>query len=336
MATKKSIDKNLARNLLKWVSRFEGVPILVVGDIMLDRYIRGPVDRISPEAPVPVIQVKEESCFPGGAGNVASNIASLGGIPMLVSLRGDDQEGENLISRLTERSVRVNGILIDRDRPTITKTRLIAGHQHVARMDIEKRDSLSPRTADQLLKTLITLLPWHRGVVISDYGKGVVTRPLIQATLKHAHKQNAVVTVDPKIEHFMRYRGVDCLTPNAKEAYEGMRSLPPKDENDLIRLGWSVVKKLNCQSLIITRGEKGMALFHKTGRLKLIPAYAREVFDVTGAGDTVVATFALARAVGAPFEEAAHVANIAASIVVGKLGTAVTTRDELSQLIRSL
>jgi rfaE bifunctional protein kinase chain/domain len=172
-------------------------------------------------------------------------------------------------------------------------------------------------------------------VILSDYGKGVIAPPVIKAAIAAAHHQKSVITVDPKIEHFFQYKGVDCLTPNTKESIEGMRALPPKTEADLVALGWKIVKKLRSRSLLITRGEKGMMLFEK-GKVQTIPTHAREVFDVTGAGDTVITTFTLALAVGAPLYEAAFIANLAASIVVGKVGTATASRAELIKLIKEI
>lgn len=302
----------------------------------MDRSLKGTVDRISPEAPVPILDIKERSQTPGGAGNVVSNLAALGAHPTLVSVRGNDSAGEQLVTELKFRGVNLNGVLIDSNRPTITKTRVVAGQQQIVRLDQEKRGPLAAATLQQVLKKIKTLLPSHKGVILSDYGKGVVTPPVIKTVIREAHRKKAFVMVDPKIEHFFQYRGVDCLTPNTKESVEGMRALPPKSEEELVALGWKIVKKLNSRSLLVTRGEKGMMLFEKGGKVRSIPTRAKEVFDVTGAGDTVIATFALARAVGAPYYEAAQIANCAASVVVAKLGTAVITQEELIRAIENI
>lgn len=324
-----------ARRLVRWVEKFIDVPILVVGDLMIDRAWRGSVDRISPEAPVPVIDVQSQTQSPGGAGNVAGNLAALGAAPTLVSVRGNDEAGSQISMELRESRVRVDGLVVDPSRPTTVKTRVIAGHQQVTRLDFEKRGPLSSAVLSGIIDRLKTLIPRHRAVILSDYGKGVVTAPVIKAALRQAHRHGAPVIVDPKIEHFLSYKGVDCITPNTKEAVEGMRSLPPKSDPELVDLGWRIMRKLKSKSLLITRGEKGMFLFKNDGSFRSIATRAREVFDVTGAGDTVIATFTLARAVGAPYEDAAHLANLAASLVVAKVGTAVATRAELLKLLRN-
>jgi rfaE bifunctional protein kinase chain/domain len=323
------------RDLIKWVERFSQVPILVVGDLMLDRTLKGSVDRVSPEAPVPVVDIKEESFHAGGAGNVVLNLQALGAKPTLLTVRGDDDAGQKLVSQFRQAQLDTSGILVDAERPTTTKTRIFAGHQQVARYDREKRITLSQPILEKLMGQLRDLAPKFKVVMISDYGKGVISKPVIKAAIREAHRAGAAVIVDPKIEHFQDYKGADCLTPNTKEAVEGMRVLPPKTEEEVIALGWKIVKRLGCRSLLITRGEKGMAVFQKSGGVELIPTEAREVFDVTGAGDTVISTFSLARAVGAPVDVAARLANFAASLVVAKLGTAVATQRELIQLLRS-
>jgi D-beta-D-heptose 7-phosphate kinase/D-beta-D-heptose 1-phosphate adenosyltransferase len=325
-----------ASHLLKWVDRFHRVPVLVVGDLMLDRSMRGSVHRISPEAPVPVVDIEDLSQSPGGAGNVAANLVALGAHPTLVSVRGRDEMGEQLARELRDRQVNIDGILVDDERPTITKTRIIAGHQQVVRLDVEKRTRLSTAVLRDLLGQLRDHVAGTKGVIISDYGKGVVTPPVISAAVRAARRRGVAVMVDPKIENFLNYRGVDCMTPNTKEAIEGMRMLPPKSEDEFLELGRKILVKLRSRSLLITRGEKGITLFEKGRAARTIPTQAKEVFDVTGAGDTVVATFSLARAVGAPYFEAAQIANYAASLVVAKLGTAVATHAELTDLLRTV
>ena len=286
---KKTVKINKA-HLLKWIEKFRGVSILVVGDLMLDCVVRGSVERISPEAPVPVVNVKEETATAGGAGNVVYNLAALGAVPTLVSVRGGDAAGDAIVKDFRTRSITVDGLLIDSRVPTITKTRVCAGQQQIVRFDQEQKDSFSSRTRSFLLKSIKNRIPANRGVIISDYGKGVISAPVIQTILKEAHKRKMYVTVDPKVEHFMQYKGLDCITPNTKEAVEGMRTLKPKTEEGFIDLGRQIVKRLKCQSLLMTRGEKGISLFLKKGEYHSVPAHAKEVFDVTGAGDTVVAS----------------------------------------------
>ena len=302
---------------------------------MVDRSYRGPADRISPEAPVPVVHVTEQSFAPGGAGNVACNLAVLGARPLIVSVCGEDAAGDEIQADLSRRGLSTSGLIVDPNRPTVTKTRVFAGHQQVARFDFEKRAELSADQRDEFLERLKRFLPAHRAVVISDYGKGCVTPAVIRLALTEARRRRLPVIVDPKIEHFLQYRGVDCITPNTKEAVEGMRALPPKTEADLTALGQRILRRLGCSALLITRGEKGMTIFQKGRAPETIPTQAREVYDVTGAGDTVVAAFSLGRAVGAPHADAARIANAAAGVVVGKVGTACVTRDELVAAIRN-
>lgn len=329
-------SKQAAARLLKWVHMFPGVPVLVVGDLMVDRSCRGPAERISPEAPVPVVHVLEDSSTPGGAGNVAGNLAVLGARPSLLSICGEDKTGEDIQRELEHRRIDISGVFVDPDRPTITKTRIFAGHQQVARFDFEKRGDLSAGIHRKIIDQLKAAIPRQKCVIISDYGKGVVTPAVIKTALAEARRAGIPVIVDPKIEHFTQYRGVDSITPNAKEAVEGFRAYPPKTEEQFLELGRKILSRLKCRSLLITRGEKGMTLFEKSCAPQTIPTVAQEVYDVTGAGDTVVSVFSLARAVGAPHLEAAKIANCAAGVVVAKVGTAVVTREELAGRLRRL
>lgn len=300
---------------------------------MVDRALKGTVERISPEAPVPVIDIKEETQTAGGAGNVVYNLLALGASPSLISVRGQDIPGQYIEGELKTRGINVSGLVIDQDRNTITKTRVIAGHQQVVRLDVEKKSPFPKDVLGEVLSKIKEHSKLNKGIIISDYGKGIVSVPVIKTILKMAHRSSIPVMVDPKIEHFLQYKGIDCMTPNTKEAVEGMKSLPPKSEDELLSLGWKILKKLKSKSLLITRSEKGMTLFQKDGQLFNIPTKAREVFDVTGAGDTVIATFTLACSIGAPYHEAALIANFAASVVVAKLGTATVTQEELINVI---
>ncbi len=321
-------------SLLKWIRRFEGVPIAVVGDLMVDRSYRGPAERISPEAPVPVVHILEANFTPGGAGNVVNNLAVLGARPTLISVRGEDPSGKEIEADLRSRGIDVSNLIVDAQRPTITKNRVFAGHQQVARFDFEKRGAISGQHLDRITDILKRIVPKQKAVIISDYGKGLITPAVIKACLQAAQKHDIPVIVDPKIEHFMQYKAVDCITPNTKEAVEGMRTFAPKSEDEMLALGRKILAKLKSRSLLITRGEKGMTLFQKDKVPQTIPAVAQEVYDVTGAGDTVVSTFSLARAVGAPYLQAAKIANIAAGVVVAKVGTAVVTIEELVARVR--
>jgi D-beta-D-heptose 7-phosphate kinase/D-beta-D-heptose 1-phosphate adenosyltransferase len=320
--------------LLPWIQRFVGVKILVVGDLMVDRYICGEVSRLSPEAPVPVVDVRKENFMPGGAGNVASNIAALGGKPFLISVVGQDGPGDQLRQLLGERGVDMEGVVEDSSRPTILKTRVLAGHQQVVRFDQEDRRPLSRVVLQQVLEKVRARMPEVKGLVISDYGKGVVSSIFLKTVLSWARRAGKFVTVDPKIEHFLQYQDVQCITPNLKEAAEGMRVLPPQTDAEVDALGRGILKRLHCRTVLITRGERGMSLYEANlneggGKITHIPSQAREVFDVTGAGDTVISVFSLALAAGASSVEAARLSNGAASVVVGRLGTATVTPQEL-------
>jgi len=320
----------LPKRLRAIVSRFREKRILVLGDLMLDHFIRGKVRRISPEAPVPVVAVSEDSHMPGGAGNVCSNLAALDARVSVFSTIGDDLPGSHLIADLEERGVDVRGMVLDSNRVTTKKTRVVAEHQQVVRFD---RETLRPLTAGsqrELMKRLVAALPTADALIVSDYGKGIVTKSAVATALKAAHRAKIPVLVDPKVEHFLRYRGVDCMTPNIHEAWGGLGLPVHEDDNAVLTLGKKILSRLRLRSVLITRGERGMTLFERSpSRIWHIPTEAREVFDVTGAGDTVISTMALALASGAKLEEAAFLANVAAGIAVGKLGTATIKVSEI-------
>ncbi|MBI3321848.1 MAG: D-glycero-beta-D-manno-heptose-7-phosphate kinase [Candidatus Omnitrophica bacterium] len=311
--------------------RFPRARILVVGDLMLDEFVWGKVNRISPEAPVPVVWVQSESIMPGGAANVANNIAALGGQVTAVGVIGEDRWGELLLSELASRRIRTDGILKGR-RPTTVKTRVIAHHQQVVRVDREHREPLPNGTLERLLAIITDRIEGVDAVVIEDYGKGVVTRQLLEVVIPLARSHRKIITVDPKEEHVDLYRGVTALTPNRAEAGEAV-GWELETEADVRRAGLKLLQRLACDGVLITLGEDGMRLFEQGGRDIDIPTVAQEVFDVAGAGDTVIATFTLALASGATMEQAARIANQAAGIVVGKLGVAVATPEELRAML---
>ncbi|HAH07073.1 MAG TPA: D-glycero-beta-D-manno-heptose-7-phosphate kinase [Elusimicrobia bacterium] len=330
------MDKDFpsAKRLLSIIDRFPGKSVLVLGDLMLDQFIRGKVLRISPEAPVPVVNVREESHLPGGAGNVCCNLAALGAKPAVFGVVGADAAGEHLLEDLAERGVDVGGVRRDASRVTTQKVRVIAEHQQVVRFDREAPGHLSSHTLSLLSEQLAERVKSAHALVISDYGKGVVTPLVVQRAVRAAHRRGIPVVVDPKVEHFHRYKGVDCMTPNTQEAWQGMRTLPPADEPALRALGRRILKALRVRFLLITRGEKGMSLFQHGKPVRDIPTQAKEVYDVTGAGDTVTSVMALALASGAAPFEAAVVSNAAAGVVVGKLGTATVSLAELKSAVR--
>jgi D-beta-D-heptose 7-phosphate kinase/D-beta-D-heptose 1-phosphate adenosyltransferase len=314
------------------VGRLPKTRILVVGDLMLDQFIRGGVSRISPEAPVPVVQVRSESFMPGGAGNVAHNLAALQARVEIIGLVGEDLAGRRLVDDLAAQGVETGRIVRDPDRVTSQKCRIIAEHQQVVRYDRETPRPLPASAEGAILRGLAEALPHAQAVLLSDYGKGIISPRVLKSAIDGARSLGIPVTVDPKIEHFGRYRGVDCITPNTSEAWSGMRRTPaPEGLNDL---GWDILKALRARSVLITRGPDGMSLFEKGGRLTHIPTRAKEVFDVTGAGDTVISVLTLALACRASMRDAAALSNYAAGIVVGKLGTAVATGAELREVLR--
>lgn len=313
------------------LKNFKNVKILVIGDLILDCYVWGQVDRISPEAPVPVVAVTNDTFMLGGAANVADNIIALGGKATVLGIAGRDRAGEILRGLLEGRGI-VSAIVEDA-RPTTIKTRVIAHNQQVVRFDKEDRSRLSSRVFGEIAELLKKAIPEHDAVVISDYKKGVVSSELVKKVLSAAKPQNKFVAVDPKVGHFHCYKGVSLITPNITEASQGS-GIDILDEKSLIKAGKLFTTKLSCRAVLITRGEEGMSLFEKN-RVTHIPTVAQKVYDVTGAGDTVIAAFTLAYASGASMEEAAIIANHAAGIVVGEVGTAVANPEKLLKSMRN-
>ena len=323
---------NLAR-LKAVISKFDQAKVLVVGDLILDEFIWGNVSRISPEAPVPVVWVESENFMPGGASNVANNIRSLGGEVHLAGVVGDDARAEVLQSLLRKKGVHTEGIFVDKNRPTTQKTRVIAHHQQVVRIDREQLKPIPEAVMGQMLSYAHDRIPSLDAVIIEDYGKGVIVPKLVQALVKLAKKYEKIICVDPKETHFSYYRGVTTLTPNHHEAASAV-GFKIKDDATLEKAGQGMLKRLKCKSVLITLGENGLAIFEDKKPMVKIPTVAQEVFDVSGAGDTVISALTLALAQGASTIDAAHIANCAAGIVVGKVGVAVTTQDELIENIR--
>ena len=316
-----------SETLRQFIPHFPRANILVVGDLMLDEFVWGKVSRISPEAPVPVVWVQSESVMPGGAANVANNIRALGGQVTMVGVVGEDRWGSVLLAELASREVETSGVF-KVARPTTVKTRVIAHHQQVVRVDREQREPLPSAVVERLTRVVTEQMNDVDALIIEDYGKGVITRQLLETVIPVARKHKKIITVDPKQEHFDLYRRVTALTPNRAEAGEAVgREL--ESNTDVQRAGEEILRRLECDGLLVTLGEDGMCVFERSGRKTLIPTVAQEVFDVAGAGDTVIATFTLALASGATMEQAARLANYTAGIVVGKLGVAVTTPEEL-------
>ena len=302
--------------------------ILVLGDVMLDEFIWGRVARISPEAPVPVVQVTGESFHLGGAGNVAANLRSLGGAPVLAGVVGSDEAGRRIRDRLESSGIESRLETARGSRPSTVKTRIIAHSQQVVRADREESGDISPAVEERLLAVLREELSACEALVISDYEKGTVTASLLKKLLPLARRRRVPILVDPKLRHFSLYRGVTVVTPNQVET-EQATGLAVGDEKGLLAAGRRILSQLRCRAALVTRGEHGLSLFERGQRPLHVPAAAREVFDVTGAGDSVIATLALALSAGGTLPEAAGLANLVAGVVVGKVGTAQATAKEV-------
>jgi len=316
-------------NLRSLIHRFANTTVLVIGDVIIDEYIWGKVSRISPEAPVPILDVVSESQRLGGAANVIHNLHALGGIPLLCSVVGKDRNGETLTEALRAIGVSTEGIVIDPTRPTTIKTRMIANHQQVARLDRESREDISEEITQRIIGTITRLLPQTDAIIIEDYGKGVVTEELVQAVVSLAQQHGKIVAVDPKTNYFSRYNGVSVLTPNHHEAGAALH-MTLHTHDDLLFAGKQLLENLTCAYVLITRGEEGMSLFEQQSQMVThVPTMAHEVYDVTGAGDTVIAALTLGLAAGGNPVDAVLVSNAAAGVVVGKIGTATVNQQEL-------
>ncbi len=307
---------------------FKNKKIFVIGDLMLDVYIRGKVGRISPEAPVPIVEVEEESFRFGGAANVGMNIKSLGGIPILVGVIGYDREGTIIDALMEENELEKEGIFYDEERPTTVKTRIIAHSQHVVRIDKEDKRYISSEMENKILHFLQQRKNEIDGIILEDYNKGVLTKKLIRSVIEFASENKILVTVDPKFENFFEYRNVTVFKPNRRETEDAL-GIKLNSEENVIEAGKQLKEKLNPEFLLLTRGEKGMTLFSKNGDIHTIPTRARKVADVSGAGDTVIATITMSLAAGAQIEEAATIANQAAGLVCEEVGVVPVNRELL-------
>jgi len=321
-----------AGRLLDAVGRFSRCRVLVVGDLMLDTFIWGDVRRISPEAPVPVVDVREETQFLGGTANVVNNVASMGGEVLTTGVVGDDAAGRSLVNLLTKIGVSPDGLVIEKDRPTTIKTRIIARNQQVVRFDRESRAPLDGKSFERILSYIRTSLDKVHGIIVSDYAKGMITGDFMDALRSLVSNSGVPVLVDPKVRHIDVYRSVTMVTPNHDEA-SMMAGIEIHDEASLVAAGTALLKRLGCGTLLITRGKDGMSIFQDNGLMTHIPTVARRVFDVTGAGDTVIAALVLGIAGGLSPVESALIANMAAGIVVGEVGTAAVTAEQLRTAI---
>ena len=313
--------------MVKIVQEFKRKRILILGDLMLDKYIWGDVTRISPEAPVPVVEVSKDTSCLGGAGNVSHNLEKLGAFPILVGVIGDDNEGLWIKKNVSFDG----GIFVDKGRPTTVKTRIIAHHQQVVRVDWEKKAPLS----SQMEKSIFSYIQQEKydGILFSDYNKGTLAPSLVKNVLSFVQKKKIPVFVDPKIENFFLFSPVTLITPNHFEAEKIVRHACRTD-SQVAKAGDEILSRISATYIILKRGEQGMSVLERGKRPLHIPTIAKEVYDVTGAGDTVIACAALALLAGASIQEAAVLSNTAAGVVVGKIGTATVTPSELLSSLR--
>jgi len=315
-------------NYKQILSRFKNKKILIIGDLILDHYVEGTVERISPEAPVPVVTVtKDDEYKLGGCGNVAHNVVALGAQASVIGIIGADPRGEVLKNLLKEKSIDTDGIVTTGRRTTV-KTRIIAHDQQVVRVDREDNAVLDAKAFNTVRDLIKKNIRSFDAVIISDYKKGVISRELIAYVNSLAKKRGVTVAVDPKVGHYDFYRGVTLITPNMKEAAQ-MSHIDITDEQSLFAAGEKLMKELKCRAVLLTRGKEGMTIFEQGKRRQNIKTVAREVYDVTGAGDTVISAFTLAHVSGAPLKTAAVIANHAAGIVVGEVGTATATVQQI-------
>lgn len=322
------------QNLQAWLPKLNGVAVLCVGDVMLDQYVYGDVDRVSPEAPIPVLNVKRRALAIGGAGNVAGNIAALGATAYLVAIVGDDGGGDQVNDRLAS----IDGVepllQVSPGRPTTVKTRFIAGSQQLLRADDETADPIAPGMLESATDAAQAVLGASGlgALILSDYGKGVLSDSVIRRLIEAAQGANIPVVVDPKGTDYTKYSGASVLTPNRKELGDATR-MATGNSDEIVAAARHLVESCGVEHVLVTRGGEGMSLVPAAGEPVHLPALAREIFDVSGAGDTVVAVLATGLAAGMSVSEAAQLANVAAGLVVAKVGTAVVRNAELADAV---
>jgi len=315
------------------ISKFNQTHLLVIGDLMIDEYVWGDVDRISPEAPVQVVSVKNQDYALGGSGNVAHNLITLGASVSVLGVTGPDRDGQRLLDKLDALGAGTLGVVQEPGRHTTKKTRIIAEHQQVLRIDRETKKEISPQTFNSIIKTAARIIPDVDVILISDYGKGLISRGMIKSLVHLAKKHNKPTIADPKGLDFTKYAGVNLLTPNKKEAALA-GGMEITDAKSLAQAGQILLDNSGIEKLLITCGKDGMVLFEKDRKPFKMGTKAREVYDVSGAGDTVLAVLGLGIAGGLPIKEAVSLANAAAGIVVGKVGTAAVSQNELLQALK--
>jgi D-glycero-beta-D-manno-heptose-7-phosphate kinase len=323
------VTKNKINSLQK---EFAGKKIAVIGDMMLDCYFWGDVKRVSPEAPVPIVEIENEFFRFGGAANVALNILKLGGYPVPIGVIGFDNYGTIFTSLIRESGIEHEGILIDENRPTTAKTRVIAQNQHVVRIDKESKSYINHQVEDELFNYLKAQIESLDAIILQDYNKGVLTPDLIKRIIELSNEHKKIITVDPKFMNFFSYKNVTVFKPNRKEA-EDVLGIKIKTDADISAAGKELMERLNPQYLLLTLGEEGIAVFRKDEEEKRMPTKARKVADVSGAGDTVISTLTLAMAAGADILQASFLANYAGGIVCEEVGIVPIERERLFNTI---
>lgn len=323
------MNKTSKESLKKLIKKFKNKKILVVGDLMIDEYIWGKVSRISPEAPIPVVEVQKEDSKPGGAANVILNLVSLGAKVYAAGVTGKDHNAKRLAAYLKKVKVDISAVVADASRPTTVKTRVIAHHQQVVRIDKEHKTDISNITAKNILRKTVKIMKKMDAIIFSDYDKGLLTGFLVDGIMNMS--KGRIVTVDPKPDNMNIFRNVTLISPNKKEASEaaGIQIL---NEEDVLNASRILKDITNSEAILITRGEEGMSLY-ESGSIRSVPTVAREVFDVTGAGDTVISVVTLALACGSTFDEAAVLSNIAAGEVVAEVGVVTLTPKQLEEAV---
>jgi rfaE bifunctional protein kinase chain/domain len=314
------------------IHEFSKKTIVVIGDVMCDEYIWGKVTRISPEAPIPVVQVTGETIRPGGAANVAANLKALGAQVRVVGVVGADANGKRLAQLLSDKGIDPSGLVPDADRPTIQKTRVVASHQQIVRYDRERQNPIGAEVQKRVMAASMKAIEGAHAIVFSDYDKGLLIPQLCASLVEASRRRGLITTADPKPKNILTFKGVDLISPNKGEA-EAASGITISDAESLEAAGTKLLEILGGKSVLITRSEEGMSLFESSGARTHVPTVAKEVFDVTGAGDTVISTVTAALSAGATYPEAALLGNYAAGIVVGEVGVATVSPQQLEAVL---
>lgn len=324
--------KNITEQSVQtYLTSAKGKSVAIIGDVMIDRYFWGKVSRVSPEAPVPVVDVEDETMHLGGAANVGFNLFSLGLVPILCGVIGDDNTGKRMIELCEKEGISADAFIVDSSRPTTVKTRVIGNNQQITRLDRESRETISSQIMEDIIRK-ISQYPSLAAIIFEDYNKGVIYPELIYRVHKYASEKSIPIFVDPKKSFFFDYRGVYCFKPNRKEAQDAL-GFTLDSQEAVEKAGKELLSRLQCDNVLITLGEEGMRLFENNGTVSSVPTRARHVADVSGAGDTVIATLAAMVIGGAPIQEAAAIANYAAGVVCEEPGIVSITPERLLQAI---